>query len=392
MKEVIKKLTKKNFKKTLGFRKHLHMYPELSFQEKETSKYISEVLKSAGIKHSKGWAKHGIVAEIGSDKGVSIALRADIDALPIQEANKVRYKSKHDGIMHACGHDVHTSSLLGAALILKSIESELKGKVYCIFQPGEEKLPGGASILIKEGLLNKIKPASIIGQHVHPPLEVGKLGFKSGTYMASADEIYLTIKGKGGHAALPHNCIDPIYIGSEIIIALQSIVARSSNPIDTSVLSIGSFQSVGGTTNVIPDEVRLEGTFRAMNEKWRKKAHKLIKRTAQNIAKAHGAQCDVIIKVGYPCLINNDDITSRTRQHAIDYLGKRQVVELPIRMTAEDFSYYSQLVPACFYRLGTGNTSKGITSPVHTPTFDIDEEALLVGSGFMAYNAIMSLK
>ena len=226
---------------------------------------------------------------------------------------------------------------------------------------------------------------------MHPPLSAGKLGFRAGPYMASADELYLTVKGKGGHAALPHDFIDPIYISSEIICALQSIVARRSNPIDTSVLSIGSIHSTGGTTNVIPEEVKMEGTFRAMNEKWRKKAHKLIKQTAQNIAKAHGGTCEVFINVGYPSLINNALVTDKTRANAEEYLGKKNVVDLPIRMTAEDFSYYSQIIPACFYRLGTGNSSKGINSPVHTPTFNIDEDALLVGSGFMAYNAYMSL-
>ena len=390
MKQEIKKATEKSFKKIVAYRRHLHKYPELSFQEKETSKYISEILEQANIKHTKGWAKHGIVAEIGPSTKRSIALRADMDALPIEEKNKCSYKSKHEGIMHACGHDVHSSSLLGAALILKSIESELKGKVYCIFQPGEEKLPGGASIIINEGLFKKIKPQSIVGQHVHPPLEAGKLGFRAGPYMASADELYLSVHGRGGHAALPHEFIDPIYVSSQILSALQSVVSRRSNPIDTSVLSIGSIHSVGGTTNVIPDEVKMEGTFRAMNEKWRKKAHKLIKQTAQNVARAHGAKCEVYIKVGYPSLVNEAALTERTRSLAEDYLGKRNVVELPIRMTAEDFSYYSQIMPACFYRLGTGNKSKGIVSPVHTPNFDIDEDALLVGSGFMAYNAFMS--
>ena len=391
---MIKKI-KKNvdliFDDVVSFRRHIHMNPELSFQEKETAAFISRILKKYKISHTKGWAKHGIIAKIGKKGKKSVGLRADMDALPILEVNDVSYKSKNEGIMHACGHDVHSSSLLGAAIILKKIENDLPGQVICVFQPGEEKLPGGASILIKEGLFKKNAVDAMIGQHVHPPLESGKVGFRSGTYMASADEIYINVFGKGGHGALPQNCIDPIYVSSQIISALQSIVSRNANPHDPSVLTFGKFNSIGGAPNVIPNQVKLEGTFRAMNEKWRKEVHRLIKRIAKQTAASFGATCKVDIRVGYPCLKNHVQLTDRLKENAINYLGKRNVIELPKRMTAEDFSYYSQIVPACFYRLGTGNKSKGITSPVHTNTFNIDESALSIGAGLMVLNAIREL-
>lgn len=386
----IKSLSEEIFTNVRDYRRHLHMYPELSFEEKKTSLYIQSQLKAHKIKFTKGWAGHGIVAKIGKGKK-QIGLRADMDALPITETNKVKYKSKNPGIMHACGHDVHSASLLGAGIILKQIEKDLKGEVALVFQPGEEKLPGGASMMIKEGLFKKFKIKSMVGQHVHPPLAVGKVGFRAGTYMASADELFLKVKGKGGHAALPHKCKDTIYIAAQIIDAMQSIISRNANPIEPSVLTFGKINSVGGATNIIPDQVLIEGTFRAMNEKWRKEVHRLIKQVATNTAKALGGTCEVNIKVGYPCLENNDLLTTRLRSNAIDYLGKSKVVELPKRMTAEDFSFYSHKVPSCFYRLGTGNIKKGITAPVHTPNFDIDEQALSVGAGLMAYHAYQEL-
>ena len=389
----IKMLADKGFASTRKIRRHLHQYPELSYQEKETGKYIASTLKSLGIKHETGWADNGVVAYIQgkqSSKRV-IALRADIDALPITEANKVAYKSKNKGVMHACGHDVHTASLLGAAKILHSLRDNFGGTLKLIFQPAEEKFPGGASILIKEGVLKNPKPISIIGQHVHPPLASGKIGLRAGQYMASADEIYVTITGKGGHGALPHDCIDPIVITSHIITSLQQIVSRNANPTTPSVLTFGKINSTGGATNIIPNEVKLMGTFRTMDEKWRYEAHKKMKKMAESIAKSMGAKCEFNILPGYPSLINEPTLTARVKDFAVDYLGKRNVVELPIRMTAEDFAYYSQKMPGCFYRLGTGNKKKGITSPVHTNTFDIDEEALRTSIGMMAWLAVKEL-
>lgn len=376
----------------IGHRRHLHMHPELSFEEVETGKYISKYLTDIGIPHTTGWADTGIVALIdGNLPGPTIALRADIDALPITEANEVQYKSKHNGKMHACGHDVHTSSLMGVAKILWNLREHLAGTVKLIFQPGEEKLPGGASLLIKEGVLQNPTPISIFGQHVHPPLAVGKVGYRSGMYMASADEIRLKIKGKGGHAALPHNCIDTILISARILEALQAVVSRLCNPNIPSVLTFGKINSEGGATNVIPDIVRIEGTFRTMSEDWRFQAHDHIKKICKNTAESLGAECEVDIQVGYPCLINDEKETSFLKNAMETYLGAENVVELPIRLTAEDFSYYSQICNASFYRLGTGNISKGISSPVHSNTFDIDEDALEIGMGLMAFIAFQRL-
>lgn len=393
-KDKIKSLTDSIYEKLVGIRRHLHQHPELSYHEKKTGRFIADTLRSWGVPHQHGVAKNGVVALIkgkNPDKKV-IALRGDIDALPIQEANDVPYKSKNDGVMHACGHDVHTTSLLGACYILYNTRDEWEGTVKCIFQPAEEKLPGGASIMIKEGVLKNPAPEAIFGQHVHPPLQVGKIGLKAGKYMASADEMYITVHGKGGHGALPHDCVDPVVIAAHIIVALQQIVSRNANPTTPSVLTLGKINSEGGATNVIPNAVKLEGTFRTMDEKWRMEAHKKMKSIAESIAEGMGGSCDMDIKVGYPFLINHEGLTKKAWDYAVEYLGEENVVELPIRMTAEDFAYYSQEMPACFYRLGTGNPEKGITSPIHTNTFDIDEEALKVGAGLMAWMALKELE
>ncbi len=394
MKEKIKALSRQYLEEIVQIRRHLHRHPELSFQEVETGKYIARKLNEFGIPSHHGIADNGVVALIAGENPSHkvVALRADIDALPILEANEVPYKSQNPGVMHACGHDVHTASLLGAAKILKTLQNELEGTIKLIFQPAEERLPGGASIMIAAGVLENPKPVSIFGQHVHPPLEVGKVGLRSGQYMASADELYLTIRGKGGHGALPHNCIDPIAIAAQLIVALQQIVSRYADPTIPSVLTFGKINSLGGANNIIPNEVKLEGTFRTMDETWRFDAHKRMKIIALNITESMGGTCDFDIKVGYPVLHNDPPLTARARSYAIEFLGAENVVELPIRMTAEDFAYYSQQMPACFYRLGTGNPAKGITSPIHTDTFDIDEDALAVGMGLMAWMGVKELK
>ncbi len=386
----IKEKASQYFEKIQKIRHHLHMNPELSFQEVNTGKYIASVLDELGVEYTAGWCDNGLVAIIKGDQPSDkvIMLRADIDALPIQEENEVAYKSQNSGVMHACGHDVHTSCLLGAMHILNDLKSDFGGTIKCIFQPGEEQLPGGASIMIKEGVLENPKPTSVLGQHVHPPLAVGRIGYRSGMYMASADEIRITVKGKGGHGALPHNCVDTVLMSARILTALQDVVARNTNPNIPAVLSFGKINSVGGATNIIPDEVKIEGTFRTMNEDWRLEAHKQIKRIAEKTAESMGGTCEVDIMIGYPCLINEPQLTARTHSHMVEYMGEENVVELPIRLTAEDFSYYSQQADACFYRLGTGNSELGITSAVHTPTFDVDEQALEIGMGLMAYLAV----
>jgi hippurate hydrolase len=306
-----------------------------------------------------------------------------MDALPIKEENTVPYRSTQAGVMHACGHDVHTTCLLGAAKILQELKEEWEGTVKLIFQPGEEKNPGGASILIKEGVLEDPKPQGILAMHVHPGLNTGKLSFRGGKVMASADELYITIKGKGGHAASPHMTIDPIFIASHLVIALQQIVSRNNNPFNPSVLSITSFQG-GTTTNVIPNEVKLMGTFRAMDEKWRSQAHEIITKRSTELVHSMGAEIDIHIDKGYPVVFNNERLNETARQTAIQYVGDQNVEETELRMGAEDFGFYAQQIPACFYRVGVMNKEKGITSGVHTPTFNIDEDAIGIGIGIMA--------
>lgn len=392
LKNTIRKLAATYYEDLVAIRRHLHTYPELSYEEVETAKFITAKLSEFGIEHKTNIGGHGIVGIIKGKNPTkkTVALRADIDALPIEEKNTCEYVSQNKGVMHACGHDVHTTSLLGAAKILDEIKDSFEGTVKLIFQPAEEKLPGGASIMIKDGVLEKPKVERIFGQHVLPQLETGKVAFRAGIAMASCDEIYITVKGKGGHGAVPHLAVDPVLIASQIVVALQSVVSRNANPTMPSVLSIGKFIA-NGATNIIPDEVHLEGTFRTFDEKWRTEAHEKIKTICHNTSAAFGGSCDITIDIGYPFLKNDETTTKIAFELAKQYLGEDNVEEMPARMTAEDFSYYSQVVPACFYRLGTGNIAKGITSPIHTPTFDVDENCLMIGSGLMAWIAVNEL-
>lgn len=385
LKEKIKALASKYAPELITIRRHIHANPELSYKEFETSKLVQQQLESLGIPYDVK-ATTGVVGLLeGKNPGKRIiALRADLDALPIMEQNDVPYKSKNEGIMHACGHDVHTTCLLGAVKILHALKDEWEGTIKLIFQPGEEKNPGGASLLIKEGVLENPKPSAILGLHVHPQLEVGKFRFRGGKIMASADEIYITIKSKGGHAAAPQQTADTILIASQLVVALQQIISRNRNPFSPSVLSITSFQG-GYTTNVIPSEVKLMGTFRAMDEEWRFEAHKLIRKLATELVHSMGAEIDLLIDVGYPTVYNNEKLNIVATDAAVEYAGASNVEETELRMGAEDFGYYSQVIPGCFYRLGSGNQSKGITSGVHTPTFNVDEDAIALGAGMMAW-------
>lgn len=393
MREVIWELAERLQPDVVAYRRHLHQHPELSFQEEKTAQYIASLLQEWGIEHRKGIAGTGIVAFVRgkNPRKRTVALRADMDALPIQEANNVPYRSLHDGVMHACGHDVHTATLLGVVRLLHALRDQFSGTVKCLFQPGEERLPGGASLLIKAGVLENPRPVAIFGEHVYTDLPAGVVGFRAGDYMASADEIYVTVKGRGGHAAMPHQCIDPVAISAQIIVALQQLASRYADPAVPTVLTFGKIASDGGATNVIPNAVRLEGTFRTMNERWRAEAHRRMKKMAEAIAKSMGGACEFSIVKGYPVLHNHVQLTRRARAWAVELLGKDRVVDLPIRMTAEDFAYYSQILPACFYRLGTGNTENGITAPVHTNHFDVDEKALETGVALMAWLALREL-
>lgn len=377
---------------TVGIRRHLHMHPELSFNEVETSAYVIERLKALGIPYRAPVAGTGIVGLIeGRNPGSKVvALRADMDALPIEEAGSAPYKSTKPGIMHACGHDAHTASLLGAASILNELRPDFDGTIKLLFQPGEEKLPGGASMMIQEGALQNPEVNCVLGQHVMPQIPAGKVGFRSGVYMASTDELYLKVKGKGGHGAMPHLNTDPVLITSHLIIAMQQIVSRIANPTVPSVLSFGKVIA-NGATNVIPDSVWIEGTFRTLNESWRKQAHERMLDLAHQLVVSMGGELEFEIRKGYPVLVNDDKLTASARKNAVAYLGDENVVDLDIWMAAEDFAYYSHEKKACFYRLGTRNEAKGITSSVHTPTFDIEEDALKTGCGLLSWLALCEL-
>ncbi len=385
IKERIRQLAKDHAAEFIGIRHHLHAHPELSYEEYDTSAFVQQKLQSWGIPFVV-MAKTGVVGLLkGKNPGKRVvALRADMDALPITEENDIAYKSVKPGVMHACGHDVHTTCLLGAARILHSLKDEWEGTVKLIFQPGEEKNPGGASLLIADGVLENPKPEKIVALHVHPGLEVGRLSFRNGMVMASADELYITIKSKGGHAAAPQFTADTILIASQLVVSLQQIISRNNSPVNPSVLSITSFQG-GHTTNVIPSEVKLMGTFRAMDEEWRFKAHELIRKQTTELVHALGAEASIHIDVGYPFVLNDEALGNAARQKAEEYMGAGNVEETELRMGAEDFAYYSHQVPACFFRLGAGNKAKGITSGVHTPTFNIDENAIEIGMGMMAW-------
>lgn len=386
--EKIKALTHQYKDEFIAIRRHLHANPELSYQEFETSRFVQQKLQELGIPYQV-MAQTGVVGLIEGKNPSSrvIALRADMDALPILEENKIDYKSTKDGIMHACGHDAHTTCLLGAAKILQELRAEWEGTIKLIFQPGEEKNPGGASIMIKEGVLQHPAPQAIFALHVHPGLQIGQVSFRAGKVMASADELYITIKGKGGHAASPHLSVDPILIASHMIISLQQVISRNSNPFNPSVLSITAING-GTTTNVIPNEVKLMGTFRAMDEKWRFKAHELIRRNATQLVESMGGTIDLHIDIGYPTVYNHEALHHAAWEKAVEYMGTPYVEETELRMGAEDFGYYSQQIPGCFFRLGVMNKEKGITSGVHTPTFNIDEDAIETGIGMMAWLGI----
>ncbi len=389
LKELIREKAAGLLPDIIKIRRHLHAHPELSFEEFKTSEYIRNILTGQQIKFTEQWVRTGIVAEVGNTENYvqTIALRADIDALPIQETNDVPYKSVNAGVMHACGHDVHTSCLIGALIILNSLEVKWKNRTIGIFQPGEEKLPGGASLMIGEGLIDNYKPEAIFGLHVLPQMEASNVGICPGKSMASSDEIYITIQGIGGHAAMPHLAIDPILIAADVLSGIQKVVSRHANPMIPTVLSFGKINSIGGATNVIPDEVKIEGTFRTMDENWRREAHQIMRTYIQNTAEASGGKADVDIRKGYPCLINDDRLYAYGQQKLMELLDKNHVLDVPARMTSEDFAYYSHQIPSLFFRLGTGNRLKKITSPVHTSSFDADESALETGMAAMAYLA-----
>ena len=383
----IKDLAESIFNDVVEIRRHIHKNPQLSFNEEETSAYIKSILTSWKIPFTEDIADTGIVVllegSIPSTK--TIALRADFDALPIIEENKVEYCSQNKGVMHACGHDAHTASLLGTLKILDALSKEWEGSVKFIFQPAEEQYPGGAQQMIKEGVLDNPKVQKMFGQHVFPDLEVGKVGFCPGKYMASADEIQITINGFGGHAALPDTYNSPIIAAAKLITCLEEHFLPYRNI--PAVFAIG-FVQANGYCNVIPDSVELKGTFRTIDEEFRNSAHIQMQKIANNIASECAIDINFEVHKGYPSLHNDEILTNRAITYAKEYIGNENVIDLSLRMTAEDFAYYCHEVPSCFYRLGTANKSKGITHGLHTSRFNIDEDALKLGMGLMAYLAI----
>ncbi|MDT0630383.1 M20 metallopeptidase family protein [Rubrivirga litoralis] len=392
----IRALADDGFDETVRLRRQIHRRPELAYEEHETAALVAATLREIGIEPTTGVARTGVVAHVeGGRPGPTVALRADIDALPIQEATGLDFASEVDGRMHACGHDAHTASLLGAARVLHAVRADLAGAVRLIFQPSEEKIPGGAVAMIEAGVLDATgdhpAPAQIFGQHVFPSLPAGMLGVRPGPFMASADEVYITIRGRGGHAAAPHELVDPVLVQAHVLTALQAVVSRHRPPGVPSLLSFGRVEA-DGATNVVPDAVRLVGTFRSMDEAWRFEAHEHVRRIAAHTAEAFGATAETEILVGYPALVNDDAAAAAVRAAAVDYVGEACVEDLPMWYASEDFASYTQRVPGAFYVLGVGNEAAGITHGLHTPRMTVDEEALRLGPGFMAYLAWRALE
>lgn len=393
MKNRIKELSQDFFNEAIKIRRHLHKYPELSFKEVETSAFICSQLDNYGISYKKGYVENGIIARIeGKNPNKKfIALRADMDALPITEKNGLDFASNNEGIMHACGHDVHMTCLLGASFILNKLKNEFEGTIILIFQPGEELLPGGAKQMLEEGIFKDMVPEAILALHVQPDILSGVVGFRPGKYMASNDEIYITVKGKGGHGAMPHKLVDTVLLASHLIVSLQQIVSRGTEAGIPTVLSFGKLIA-NGATNVIPDEVSIEGTFRTMDETWRKEAHRRILHMATYLTKSMGGDCDIEIRKGYPAVVNNEFLTKKSQNLAKEYLGEDMVLDLDIRMTSEDFAFFSQKYPACFYRLGVGFPEESEPAGLHSPGFKVNEDALETGVGLMAWLGLNIIK
>ena len=380
MRQLIKSKCDEFFDEVVAIRRQLHQHPELSFCEKETAELITRCLDSKNIEYQSDVAGYGIVATIkGACAGEkTIALRADMDALPIQETTDLPYRSVNEGVMHACGHDAHTAMLLGTAFILNDLKDKISGTIKLIFQPGEEKLPGGSSLMIKEGVLDGVD--LIIGQHVYPDLPCGEVGFHAGAYMASSDEVNITVKGRGGHAAKPAERDNAVLAAAKIVTKLSELYPENGDVL----LAFGGFMAEG-TYNVIPSEVNLKGTMRTFDEEKRKLLKDNILKVAKEVASEYGCEADVVIEQGYPSLKNDEKLTEKCAAFAKEILGENKVKNLPQLMTAEDFAWYSHKVPACFYRLGTSNPEKGIDSKQHTSNFDIDENAMKIGMETMVW-------
>lgn len=395
MRQLIKSKCDAYFDEVVAIRRQLHQHPELSFCEKETAELVKRCLASKNIEFQSEIAGTGIVATIKGESssagdisaspemtGKVIALRADMDALPIQETTDLPFRSVNEGVMHACGHDAHTAMLLGVAFILNDLRDRFAGMVKLIFQPGEEKLPGGASLMIKAGVLDKVD--MIIGQHVYPDLPCGSAGFHAGPFMASSDEVNITVKGRGGHAAKPAERDNTVLAAAKIVSKLSELYPEKGSGV---LLAFGSFIA-DGTYNVMPAEVKLKGTMRTYDENKRKAMKDNILKVSKETADELGCSAEVLVEQGYPSLTNDPALTEKCIALAKECLGERNVTDVPMMMTTEDFAYYSQKIPACFYRLGTSNSEKGIKAKQHTSIFNIDENAMKIGMETMTYLTI----
>lgn len=390
--DTIKQLATRYATDTVAYRRHLHRYPELSQQEFQTMEYVAQQLRSFGLSPITGIGKTGCMAMIEGNHpdAYCVALRADYDALPLTEATGLPFASTHAGVMHACGHDMHTASLLGAARILTTIKDQLEGTIMLIFEPSEEMYPGGARMMMDDGLFATRKPDEIYAFHCLPDMDCGHIGMRKGKYMASTDELYWTVTGKGGHGATPHLAIDPILIASHIVVALQQVVSRNASPLMPTTLSFGKFIA-NGRTNIIPDEVKMEGIIRTFDEQWRLQAHEKIRTISCGIAESMGGHCDLFIDYGYPYVVNDDECTQQVHDNGVAYLGAEQVEWIDMRMTAEDFAFFAQQIPACYFRVGVHTPGTPYCN-LHRPDLLIDEDSLTLASGFVAYNAYQALR
>mgnify|MGYP002622735878 CR=1 FL=1 len=392
--DMIKGMAAAQRDEVVEWRRWMHRHPELSQEEYGTMEFVAARLREMGLEPRTGIGRTGVMAMLKGTAGPDdycVALRADYDALPITEATGLPFASENPGVMHACGHDMHTCSLLGAVKILTRLREHIHGRLMFIFEPSEEKYPGGARMMMEDGLFNEVTPNEIYAFHCLPEMDFGRVGMRKGKYMASTDELYWTVKGRGGHGATPHLNVDPIVVASHIVIALQQVVSRNAAPMMPTVLTIGKIQEDGGRTNITPDVVRMEGIIRTFDEQWRLEAHELIRKISTGVAEAMGAVCDLFIDYGYPYVVNDDRCTQQVHDNAVAYLGEENVEWLDLRMTAEDFAFFAQKIPACYFRVGIHQPGTPVSN-LHRPNLVVDERSLELASGLVAYNAIRALE
>ena len=395
----IKGLAAAQREEVIAWRRWMHRHPELSQEEFGTMAFVAERLREMGLEPRTGIGRTGVMAmleggkELGvkEERGYCVALRADYDALPITECTGLPFASENPGVMHACGHDMHTCSLLGAAKILVQLREHLQGDIMFIFEPSEEKYPGGARMMMDDGLFNDVLPNEIYSFHCLPEMDFGRVGMRKGKYMASTDELYWTVKGRGGHGATPHLNVDPVLVAAHIVVALQQVVSRNAAPMSPTVLTIGKIEDVGGRTNIPPEEVKMEGIIRSFDPEWRLRTHELIRRISTGVAEAMGAECDLFVDEGYPAVVNDDHCTQQVHDNACQFLGEENVEWLDLRMTAEDFAFYQQKIPGCYFRIGIHEPGTPFSN-LHRPNLIVDERSLELAGGLIAYNAIKALE